>query len=387
MAGPRPPSPPTTTYVAPDPGFFWRFTETTSSFQKWLYFKTPEDTDRLRNFETDVEQNEKVTHSLHHFKQSLTSRAAQRKSASAPERLHLEFTAAEHEELSFTSEIDLVVETEDINDELHILTAVLDDQRKSVEQLEVFLHQARTKVEYVNYKDDNSNVVDYGCIDVQIHRITEMNELAERALSSLRHLIDLKQKQANFSEAISARELAEQTAKNTTLQIKQAEETTRQGKTLMVFTVVTIIFLPLSFLAAFFAINVDAFPWNENDKISLNYLLRYMLSIGFALAIPFVGLAFSIDEIGHGIVKVLSMGRAGREAGGAGHGLTALGKGWKPLRQFFAPGVITLAVLVTGLVMVLVWTSSLGTQSKVTITVCFGIFFVLISVVWSSFLT
>ncbi|KAL2276581.1 hypothetical protein FJTKL_00755 [Diaporthe vaccinii] len=337
----------------PDPGFFWRFTETTSSFQKWLYFKTPEDTDRLRNFETDVEQNEKVTHSLHHFKQSLTSRAAQRKSASAPERLHLEFTAAEHEELSFTSEIDLVVETEDINDELHILTAVLDDQRKSVEQLEVFLHQARTKVEYVNYKDDNSNVVDYGCIDVQIHRITEMNELAERALSSLRHLIDLKQKQANFSEAISARELAEQTAKNTTLQIKQAEETTRQGKTLMVFTVVTIIFLPLSFLAAFFAINVDAFPWNENDKISLNYLLRYMLSIGFALAIPFVGLAFSIDEIGHGIVKVLSMGRAGREAGGAGHGLTALGKGWKPLRQFFAPGVITLAVLVTGLVMVL----------------------------------
>lgn len=68
----------------------------------------------------------------------------------------------------------------------------------------------------------------------------------------------------------------------------------------MVFTVVTIIFvrgnsikrtdlwnrfvslpliphqLPLSFLAAFFAINVDAFPWDGNDKIPLNYLLRYM---------------------------------------------------------------------------------------------------------------
>lgn len=68
----------------------------------------------------------------------------------------------------------------------------------------------------------------------------------------------------------------------------------------MVFTVVTIIFvrgtdiqqtdilmsfvsltltlyqLPLSFLAAFFAINVDVFPWDENDKIELNYLLKYM---------------------------------------------------------------------------------------------------------------
>lgn len=94
-------------------------------------------------------------------------------------------TAAEQEALSFTSEIDLVVETEDIKDELHILRAVLDDQRKSMEQLEAFLHQARTKVEYVNYKDDNSSLVDYSCIDIQMHRITEMNELAERALSSV----------------------------------------------------------------------------------------------------------------------------------------------------------------------------------------------------------
>lgn len=116
----------------------------------------------------------------------------------------------------------------------------------------------------------------------------------------MRYLIDLRQKQANFSEAISARELARQTAENTELQIKQAQETTRHGKTLMVFTVVTIISvrgtdkkqtdllvwfvslsltlyqLPLSFLAAFFAINVDVFPWNENDNIELNYLLKYM---------------------------------------------------------------------------------------------------------------
>lgn len=62
-------------------------------------------------------------------------------------------------------------------------------------------------------------------------------------MEQLRHLIDLKQKQANFSEAISTRELARQTAENTELQIQQARETTRQGQTLMVFTVVTIIFV------------------------------------------------------------------------------------------------------------------------------------------------
>lgn len=130
-------------------------------------------------------QNEKVTHSLHEFKRSLTARAAARKSANATERLRFELSAAEHEELSFTSEIDLVVEAEDIKDELHILKAVLDDQRQSMKQLESFLEQARTKVDYVNYKEDSSNLVDYSCIDIQMHRITEMNELVERALSSV----------------------------------------------------------------------------------------------------------------------------------------------------------------------------------------------------------
>lgn len=95
-------------------------------------------------------------------------------------------TAAEHEELSITSEIDLVVETEDIKDELHILKTVLTDQRQSIAQTEDFLRQARTKVGYVKYKEDDSSLVDYSCIDIQMHRITAMNELAERALSSVR---------------------------------------------------------------------------------------------------------------------------------------------------------------------------------------------------------
>lgn len=97
-------------------------------------------------------------------------------------------TALEYKELSFTSEIDLVVETEDIQDELHILKAVLTDQRQSMEQLEGFLHQARAKVENINYKEDSQNLVDYSCIDAQMLRIMEMNELAGRALDSVSRL-------------------------------------------------------------------------------------------------------------------------------------------------------------------------------------------------------
>jgi len=34
--------------------------------------------------------------------------------------------------------------------------------------------------------------------------------------------------------------------------------------------------LPLSFVAAFFAINIDAFPVNESGKLPLNYVMKYM---------------------------------------------------------------------------------------------------------------
>ena len=49
-------------------------------------------------------------------------------------------------------------------------------------------------------------------------------------------LLDLKQKQANIQEARSARKMAEQSA-------KQAESAAKQGRTVMLFTVVTIIFV------------------------------------------------------------------------------------------------------------------------------------------------
>jgi hypothetical protein len=157
----------------------------------------------------------------------------------------------------------------------------------------------------------------------------------------LNHLLDLKQKQANVSEALSARMQAENTARHAEISAQhaakgveqaqlareQAEATARQGRTVLVFTVVTIIFvsfntipftlafavlpfphfpytsfslsrfptslaptffpvpqernaysekLPLSFVAAFFAINIDRFPWDNGGKLSMNYVLKYM---------------------------------------------------------------------------------------------------------------
>ena len=55
----------------------------------------------------------------------------------------------------------------------------------------------------------------------------------------LRHLLDLKQKQANLSEAWSSRTQAEESS-------KLSEEAIKQGRSIMLFTVVTIIFVSSS---------------------------------------------------------------------------------------------------------------------------------------------
>lgn len=92
-----------------------------------------------------------------------------------------------------------------------------------------------------------------------------MKNQAEGVYHSVRDLLDLKQKHANAIEARYARE--------------QTDGTSRQGKTLTVFTTVTTIFLPISFIAAIFAINMKELPGVRHDNdgnpiLSLGYVSK-----------------------------------------------------------------------------------------------------------------
>lgn len=73
-----------------------------------------------------------------------------------------------------------------------------------------------------------------------------------------------------------SRELADSTA-------QQAASTAKAGRILMVFTIVTVIFLPLSFLAAFFAINLGELPHNDQDEqqLSLAFLRSMLWALGW----------------------------------------------------------------------------------------------------------
>lgn len=127
-------------------------------------------------------------------------------------------------------------------------------------------------------------------IEVHIKDLERMRGQATSVEASLAHLLDLKQKHANAFEARFARD--------------QAQLTAKQGQTILVFTIVTIIFLPMSFIAAFFAIPFAEFSATGAPALHLAFVAKYMFPIGFAVSVPLVAVALAVDDVGIFIRKV-----------------------------------------------------------------------------------
>jgi ankyrin repeat protein/Mg2+ and Co2+ transporter CorA len=189
--------------------------------------------------------------------------------------------------LDIGAETDLLAEIKDIRDELNMIAKVLEDQRNVLPDLEASIKDI--------YLETNKNQQELGrrfkdmlkTIDTHIRDLERMDIQAERIYKSITDLLDLKQKHANAFEARFARD--------------QAAGTARQSQTIMVFTIVTIIFLPLSFIAALFTINIEQFPHKpggDEPSLPLSFVFKYMFGIGFAISIPFIAIALSFDAIG-----------------------------------------------------------------------------------------
>lgn len=67
----------------------------------------------------------------------------------------------------------------------------------------------------------------------------------------------------------------------------------------MVFTIVTIVFLPMSFIAAVFAIPVRDFPHIDGaPSIPFSYVSKIMFGVGLAISIPLIAVAFTLNNLG-----------------------------------------------------------------------------------------
>ncbi|KAI0021956.1 hypothetical protein F4780DRAFT_259030 [Xylariomycetidae sp. FL0641] len=239
------------------------------------------------------------------------------------------------EQLSIHRETELLVEIEDIQEELLILKMVIKDQQAVLYELGKSLDDRTMSESEVH--SESASLIESRLLASHVQRIDNMDKMARKARKMILSLLDLKQRQATIAQALSSVAYARQG-------FEQAKESDRQGRTLMLFTVVTIVFLPLSFMAAFFAIEIEAFPVNDNDKLDLDYVLKYMLGISAGLSVPFIIIAFNQDRF----------------------------SAWM---QLFRPhlntrGVFLVAeLLLLVLLLTVVWTSSVERASKVGATI------------------
>ncbi|KAG9239188.1 hypothetical protein BJ875DRAFT_449161 [Amylocarpus encephaloides] len=196
-------------------------------------------------------------------------------------------------------EIVVLEEIKDIRDELNILRSILDDQRGLLRKLwNVIVPPqptgARTTKNdpVLHYYQERSD------IDLRIEKVEKMEIDAKNTYDSINHLLDLRQKNANLQEAVQASKQANLANDQAARGQLQAQEAVKQGRIILVFTLVTIIFLPLSFLTSLYALNVDSFPHQGSDFIYPDrWIFPRIFGTSTAIAIPLVSLAIYVNPI------------------------------------------------------------------------------------------
>lgn len=184
-------------------------------------------------------------------------------------------------------ETALLAEIKDIRDELNIITVILASQTNVLDEFEGHMVDELRSEGSVSRRATDSIVQEIRkrsrdqrrLLDQHRKDVDRMDKQAEGIYMSLTHLLDLKQKHSNALEARFARD--------------QAVIAAKQGQTVMVFTIVTIIFLPMSFVAAFFAINVEELQ----GTLTIPYVSKYLFGIGLGISIPLIAMAFTVTDI------------------------------------------------------------------------------------------
>ncbi|KAI0600665.1 hypothetical protein F4775DRAFT_582590 [Biscogniauxia sp. FL1348] len=197
-------------------------------------------------------------------------------------------------------ETSLLAEIKDIRDELTIIAVILDSQFATVSDLEASVTDelrgggvpgeggpgiaapSRRSIDGAVAEIRRRAKEQRRGLEMRQNDIRRMDSQAQSLYESLTDLLDLKQKHSNALEARFAGD--------------QAVIAAKQGQTVMVFTIVTIVFLPMSFIAAFFAINLE--DWATTP-----------LTIAYVSNIPLIAMAFKVTDIADGVAGMSSSKR------------------------------------------------------------------------------
>lgn len=175
------------------------------------------------------------------------------------------------------TDLDALLELRDIEDELNTIDKLFKEQSRSVSDM---MNQYQDLSRHKGKGVHGLQLLSEASHSLQEYRdqINGMLKSAQTAQGAFKELLDMKQKQANIVEAHLARE--------------QTEVAANQSRSVMIFTIFTIIFLPLSFFASIFGIN--AREWSGvSTNWSLHSIFLYMGSISVGVIIIALLVAFN----------------------------------------------------------------------------------------------
>ncbi|KAI2784127.1 hypothetical protein F4815DRAFT_270024 [Daldinia loculata] len=166
-------------------------------------------------------------------------------------------------------ETELLELIRDIRDELHILRSLAEDQ-------DVVWKQAFTSGGHIEHPGQFQYY--HSCTPTDVKKsLDDMLLEAEKTTNYINDLLDLRQAEYNRV---------------------QANDSANQSKSIFIFTVVTIVFLPLSFLSSLFALDVTSFPHESGDlKYEARWLFPILFGLTAAVSIPAIFLACNVNAI------------------------------------------------------------------------------------------
>ncbi|RYO54925.1 hypothetical protein AA0116_g9317 [Alternaria tenuissima] len=146
-------------------------------------------------------------------------------------------------------EVELVLELTDIIDELNTIDRLFDAQWDALDAAVKIVHNLGPRYVSLKHKLDSIKTQDILEYRKQVGRMTVD---AKRTEDNLMDLLDLQQKEETLKEVHYSNVQANAAR-------KQADETEAQSQILFLFTIVTIVFAPLSFFTSYYGMNVREF--------------------------------------------------------------------------------------------------------------------------------
>ncbi|KAF2464298.1 uncharacterized protein BDR25DRAFT_346785 [Lindgomyces ingoldianus] len=182
------------------------------------------------------------------------------------------------EKLDPSGDLNALIQLKDVQDELNMLGKLFSRQIEVIDNLiydytvlDGDTNKHATAIYWL--KEAKSKY-----IHSYQNEVKELSAASKTAIDDYRELLDMKQKQSNVVEAYISR--------------MTAQTSGEQNRSIMIFTIFTIIFLPLSFFTSFFGMNVQDWSGSTSNK-SLPTVLALMCGISAAVIIVALFLAFT----------------------------------------------------------------------------------------------